>query len=341
MKLLCTDKNQSVTADPGDPAIRQTVCPYCRTSDWTDLGNCCELAELGSPDTPEVIREIAEASRDSKLAQCDRCGLLFRCPQPSRDDLRRLYRNLPATIWRYDSSSMGSWMTAKKHLLSQHPGSQPVSVLDVGAFDGGFLKCLPDTWRKYAVEPSPLGQEELRKSKIRWIADSAEDVVLDSEPDGFDVVTLFDVFEHLPDPAETLRVLADLVKPAGRLMVSTCNARHWSWRMMRGQHWYLHSVQHVCFANPAFFRSWGQQHGMKVESHFSHAHQIAGSTARLKHSLEVVHAWATQNGKYYLSRLIQSLPGMGHMAHKQGVVFANTLQDHQLVVFRRLESSTP
>ncbi|QDV83005.1 Ubiquinone biosynthesis O-methyltransferase [Stieleria magnilauensis] len=319
----------------------RTTCPYCHSDGGEDLGPACELAELADAATPSIIRVIAETLRDSRLVRCGRCSLQFRDPQLAREDLERLYQNLPATIWQYDAASVGSWVTAKKQLLPRYSIHDPVSVLDVGAFDGAFLNQLPDAWKKFAIEPSPKGREMLRSSQIELIAEYVEDLSLITHGDRFDIVTLFDVFEHLPDPSSTLKTLAGLVKPSGRLVISTCNADHWSWRLLRGQHWYLHSIQHLCFATTEFFRAWGEQHGLLVESLVNHPHQIAGDAQRVKHSLEVLHSWAMDNGRTYLARVIQTIPGFRHLAHKRGVVFANTLSDHQLAMFQRPASSAP
>ncbi len=44
----------------------------------------------------------------------------------------------------------------------------------------------------------------------------------------FDTVLLYDVLEHLPDPAAVLVALQDVALPGTRLHVSVPNARHWS-----------------------------------------------------------------------------------------------------------------
>jgi 2-polyprenyl-6-hydroxyphenyl methylase/3-demethylubiquinone-9 3-methyltransferase len=44
-----------------------------------------------------------------------------------------------------------------------------------------------------------------------------------AEPGGFDVVTCMEMLEHVPDPAATMRALATLLRPGGRLFVSTIN----------------------------------------------------------------------------------------------------------------------
>lgn len=45
----------------------------------------------------------------------------------------------------------------------------------------------------------------------------------DSEPESFDAVTCMEMLEHVPDPAAILSACARLLKPGGRLFVSTLN----------------------------------------------------------------------------------------------------------------------
>lgn len=339
VNIQCQQRPRSAVPLSIERPAEATLCPNCQSSDHDDFGPCCGIAELLADKTPPVIRQIAEQLRCSQLVKCNHCLMRFRSPQLSADDLTRLYQNLPSTIWKYDPASVGSWTMAKRHLLSRYRSDDSISVLDVGAFDGTFLKQLPAAWNKFAIEPSKVGQLELANTGVNLVSDFVENVPREGRcADGFDVVTLFDVFEHLADPAGTLERLAALVKPSGRLLISTCNADHWSWKRLKGQHWYLHSAQHLCFATPDFFRSWGKANGMPLETIHQHPHQIASLTQQAKQSIEVVHAWARATKRPYLVRAIQMVPGFRHLAHKQGVVFANALHDHQLAIFQRPES---
>ncbi|MEL6106161.1 MAG: class I SAM-dependent methyltransferase, partial [Planctomycetota bacterium] len=212
-----------------------------------------------------------------------------------------------------------------------------IDVVDVGAFDGGFLKQLPESWGKSAIEPSPQGQASLRESGVEVIGEYIDSLDHQSRHEArFDVVTLFDVFEHLPSPIDTLNALTRLMKPGGRLLLSTGNTDHWSWRMLRGAHWYLHSVQHLCFGNPGYFRHWAGQQNLIVEQITHHPHKLAPWTGRFVQGLETVHCWSVRRRKPLLARLIQALPGCRDWMHRNGrTVFANSLKDHILVCFRK------
>ncbi len=66
----------------------------------------------------------------------------------------------------------------------------------------------------------------------------------------FDVVVLLDVIEHLPDPAETLRLLHQIMNPGGVILISTGDWRSILARVM-GKRWRLMTPpQHLFFFSP-------------------------------------------------------------------------------------------
>ncbi len=67
------------------------------------------------------------------------------------------------------------------------------SILDVGCWRGDFLNSLPDSYEKTGVDTC---EEPLKNVKARTIACSVENLPFDSK--NFDLVTCFEVIEHLP-----------------------------------------------------------------------------------------------------------------------------------------------
>lgn len=314
---------------------RYCLCPGCDSDRTLDFGRCTVPVELSHSDAPAIIRQITEELRESRLKKCHDCQLFFRWPQLSSDDLATLYQNLPDAFWDYNAKEVGSWSQARSILTSRYDTSESISILDVGAFDGAFLSLLSDRWRKFAIEPSPAGRGKLRESNVQVIADFATNLDLTQHVGRYDVVTLFDVFEHLPNPCQTLDQLSLLVKPGGILLVSTGNAEHWSWRLLGGQQWYLHSAQHLCFATLPFFRRWATSSGMQVQSSVRHPHQIGSVRRRFVQSVETIHAWAKKTNRKRTLGLLYRIPGFRYLSHKQGITFTTSLHDHLMVVFEK------
>jgi SAM-dependent methyltransferase len=67
-----------------------------------------------------------------------------------------------------------------------------------------------------------------------WRGDAAKAPLEESiAPQSLDLVLCLDVLEHMPDPWAMVRRLSVLIAPAGRLIVSVPNIRHWKfiWRL--------------------------------------------------------------------------------------------------------------
>lgn len=108
-------------------------------------------------------------------------------------------------------------------------------LVDVGTATG----YLPDEARKRgydvaAVELSEWAAGQTRARGVR-VEQSLED--LGDLYERVDVVTFFQVLEHMPDPAEALAVAAALLKPGGLLVCETWDLESWIARAL-GSHWH-------------------------------------------------------------------------------------------------------
>ncbi len=317
---------------------KQVTCSYCGETEIRDIGPCREPVELKRTDLPMIVREVAEKIRNSTLRECLNCRLVFRSPQPSVEELGQFYRAIPAGYWNYDPQTVGSWAVAKRFLLSHYDPDHSIRIVDVGSFNGCFLQSLPESWQKSAIEPSATAQQSLQANSITHLGDFIDDARVQDHAGTFDVVTMFDVFEHLPFPRTSLSAIVSLLKPGGRLLISTGDAHHWTWRLMGGQHWYLHSTQHLNFGNNTFFHRYCVDSDTKLERIVHHSHSLQGTRAAYRQSLETLHYWGkhrnTRVGSM-LAKLIQSIPRMRYLKQSSVAPFGTAIADHILAVVRR------
>ncbi|HTP07592.1 MAG TPA: class I SAM-dependent methyltransferase [Anaerolineae bacterium] len=166
------------------------------------------------------------------IVECAACHMRFVSPIPTSEELTAHYQN--AAYFEGESEQGYLNYADMQKALRPHFQrrlqviearlSQRGKILDVGCAAGYFLEEAQQRgWQICGME---LSQE---------MADSAEQLLhvpiyteLAAVPDrDFDVITLWEVIEHLPDPINTLRQLRDRLRPGGMLMLSTPNNRHW------------------------------------------------------------------------------------------------------------------
>ena len=112
-------------------------------------------------------------------------------------------------------------------------------MLDVGCHLGMFLEVARERgWDVTGVEPSRWSVEQARDAGLDVRHGTLETVHFPDE--SFDVVTMWDVVEHLPDPLAELKRMHRILRPDGLLALSTMNVdalfprlagRRWPWYM--------------------------------------------------------------------------------------------------------------
>jgi len=139
----------------------------------------------------------------------------------------------------------------RRRVVKRH-FERPGRVLDVGCAAGYFLRVMKDDgWQVTGLEPSdairPMAEELLGKESVR--AGLLGQV--DLPAGGFDLITMWDVIEHIPDVVAAAREVRRLLAPGGKFLIETQNVRSLAARLLgpRWQH-YKHA-EHIYHFHPA------------------------------------------------------------------------------------------
>jgi len=169
------------------------------------------------------------------IVQCRRCGLVY--ANPRRDGMATIetYESVEDPL--YVEERGGRVLTFERHLrplerLTGPPGGR--RLLDVGAYTGVFVEIAArHGWDAWGVEPSRWAVGEACKRGLQVVQGTTETVALSQE--SFDVVTMWDVIEHLPDPLAELHRIRGLLKPGGLLVVHTIDIGSLFARLLGGR----------------------------------------------------------------------------------------------------------
>ncbi len=186
------------------------------------------------------------------LYRCLGCGGAFVPETATPADLASLYA--PEYFDGSASTGYPSYV-ADRSLIERNFGQRlrlierlhPLGrLLDVGAAYGFLLKVAREHgWEAMGVE---LAEEcAARAATVAGVPVVAGDFLAVDLPGRFDVVTMFDVLEHLPDPAAALRRAHQLLAPGGLLIVETGDLAA-PWARLLGRRWYfLDPPQHLAY----------------------------------------------------------------------------------------------
>jgi 2-polyprenyl-3-methyl-5-hydroxy-6-metoxy-1,4-benzoquinol methylase len=112
-------------------------------------------------------------------------------------------------------------------------------VVDVGCSSGYLARPLSERGNTIVgIELDPQAAHEAEQFCERVLVGDVETMDLPLESGTFDVVLCGDVVEHLRDPVAALARLRVLLKPGGRIVLSTPNVANWAIRLsLLGGRW--------------------------------------------------------------------------------------------------------
>lgn len=140
-------------------------------------------------------------------------------------------------------------------------------ILDFGSGYGFFLVVAKEHgWNTYGLEPLPASAVYARATfGLNITTDTLRENTF--PPDFFDVITSFQVFEHLPYPKEDIRHLYKMLRQDGIVLIEVPNFETWTLQIMKSRH--RHFVQdHLNFFSIDTLSQLLVNSGFRVVGHY-------------------------------------------------------------------------
>jgi len=198
------------------------------------------------------------------LVRCLACSLVWLSHPPEPSEIHEHYTEAyDRLISAAGESSPGRWRDRNAALV---PHKQSGTLLDLGCSSGSFLESLRGKdWDLYGIE---MSAESAEKAKSRSGANIFVGRILDAEfpAESFDVITCFDVFEHLYEPRRVMTKVAEWLKPGGIFYILVPNVDS-AERRVFGSYWHgLELPRHLFHYSPASLRFLAESAGLRVVS---------------------------------------------------------------------------
>jgi 2-polyprenyl-3-methyl-5-hydroxy-6-metoxy-1,4-benzoquinol methylase len=180
------------------------------------------------------------------IVRCSACGLLMTNPQDDLVTLAAGYRQHADAV--YDLEYENRRHAAQTHLgLVMTYSGPPARLLDVGCGTGAFVSVAQNAgWEAIGLDASEwmIVRARARCPRATFQVGFLEEAQWSSE--AFEVITLWDVLEHVPSPLAALRRLRMWLTPTGVLCLSVPNAGSVIARLM-GPRWVLLLREHLWY----------------------------------------------------------------------------------------------
>jgi SAM-dependent methyltransferase len=215
------------------------ACPTCGGENVFEL--------LRAPDRFHLRRELY------RLSRCRSCHSVWQenPPRPSQMGLHYTEEYHRAIAAAGEGSATERWKDQVRQISSQKSGG---AILDIGCSSGGFLSTMRSSaWQLYGIE---MEESTAQRARANTGAQVFVGDAMDAPfaPASFDMITCFDVLEHVYSPREFLAKVRQWLKPGGIYYAMLPNIDSWEARLF-GSYWFgLEMPRHISHFSPRSLR---------------------------------------------------------------------------------------
>ena len=192
-------------------------CNLCGSSEY-------EVIHKGlKEENVDLTKKYSSSSNivgNDQIVRCKNCGLKYVNPRLSGEEIVIGYSEGSDEL--FISQAKGRELTFKKSLKLIEKYSNKGKILDIGTAGGSFLKVARDSeWIVEGIEPNKwLCDWGFKKYGIKIRQGTLFYKKNKFKNEEFDVITLWDVLEHVTNPKETLQECNRIMKKNGLLVVN-------------------------------------------------------------------------------------------------------------------------
>jgi SAM-dependent methyltransferase len=263
---LALDSDTKVAGDslscPGDGGPEP--CPVCGQTEAREW--------LRAPDRLHGRQE------KYTLLRCATCSLVWLSKPPKLSEMHLHYTDAyDKLISSAGENSPGRWRDRNAALA---PYKQSGAILDLGCSSGAFLQSLSGkAWDLFGVE---MSEKSAKQARTKSGAQVFVGDILDAQfgPESFDVITCFDVFEHLYEPRRVMAKVVNWLKPGGFFYVLVPNVDSAEGRIFRGYWHGLELPRHLFHYSPQSLKFLAESAGLREVIVETHRNQAVGTSLR-------------------------------------------------------------
>lgn len=230
-----------------------------------------------------------------KVRRCKRCTLGYTSPRCRGTQLEEVYSDgyfentdseaLGYSSYTRDVDAYVRTFRRKVPLISCHAAGP--RLLDIGCAAGAFLVAMRE--KGYEPHGLELAPAMVRHAREHFGLHEVHQGTLATAPfpkASFDVITMFDVLEHVPDPVGVLQQAREFLRPGGILVLQTQDLTSWLPRVVGSRWHHFKQVEHIFHFNPRTIAEVLTRAGFRIRRR---SRETAGKYFAIGDLLERVH----------------------------------------------------
>lgn len=201
---------------------------------------------------------------------CGECGVLVQWPRPSEHELVSAYADVEDPVYLAEKENRYLTFRRALRLLGPVAGRR---LLDVGAYCGIFVDVAREAgFRAEGLELSRWAAAQARRLGLviheQTLAERA------ASGEGYDLITMWDVVEHLADPRRELAAALALLRKGGHIHVSTIDTSSFVARAL-GSRWPWLMHMHLCYFDRQNLSALLESVGFRVVERRLYTHTVS------------------------------------------------------------------
>lgn len=237
-------------------------CPLCGSNNYKVLyKSTLKKEDLKKEVLTESLKNsLDDYSKHSQIVRCLECSMIYTNPMEDAKAILEGYGDV--VDYEYLKTEKFRKILLEEHLNAVEKFIRPGKILDVGCFVGYFLELAKSRgWQVQGIEPSKWATKEAKKRKIEIIGKTLKNIR--GRNLKFDVVTMWDVIEHIHDPNPTVGLAGKLLKKNGLLALATPNIES-PFAKLTGKNCPFLIRMHLLFFSPKTLENLFTKNGFKV-----------------------------------------------------------------------------
>jgi 2-polyprenyl-3-methyl-5-hydroxy-6-metoxy-1,4-benzoquinol methylase len=247
--------------------FEEIACPLCGANDYAVIKPSRYPAHITAQDLSRSYSASSAHELLDQVVRCRQCTMQYVNPRPRADLIIDSYA--AAEDPTFVAQNEGWIHTFKKYLgkvlaIDGRPAGGR-QYLDIGCAGGASLVAARELgFQPSGVEPS------------RWMADFGRRTYGVEIRDGilvpgmfpeasFDVIAMWDVLEHVPDPRSLLSLICTLLRPGGVFVVTYPDVGSWTTRLL-GHRWPFWLSVHLLYYERPTIRRQLEGSGLRVKA---------------------------------------------------------------------------